>query len=332
MVKLKLSFIVLLLASISSCKAQSKQIIIHDPVAIEAEGKYYIFGTGPGIESAVSNDKINWTKSDTPLFDPMPKWFKEEVPRFDGHIWAPDISFHNGKYYLYYSISSFGSNLSCIGVATNITLDKKNKDYKWEDHGIVIESHPGRDNWNAIDPNLILDENNEPWLAFGSFWGGIKLVKLNADLFSIAQPQEWYTIAARERNFGLKDSDAGNGAIEGPFIIKKGDYYYLFVSFDLCCRGSRSTYNVRVGRSDCVTGPYVDKDGVPMLKGGGTLFIEGNDDFYAIGHNSVYNFDGQYYMFSHGYDAHDRGKPKLLVHLLDWDQEGWPYIKEYYKK
>jgi arabinan endo-1,5-alpha-L-arabinosidase len=117
--KLKLSFIATSFTLIYGCNAQSKQIIIHDPVAIQAEGKYYIFGTGPGIESAVSYDKINWKKSTVPLFDPMPAWFKQEVPKFNGHIWAPDISFHNGKYYLYYSISSFGSNQSCIGVATN---------------------------------------------------------------------------------------------------------------------------------------------------------------------------------------------------------------------
>ena len=316
-------FTILTLAVFVIANAQSKQIIIHDPVAIKAEGKYYIFGTGPGIESAVSEDKENWIKYSSPVFDPMPEWFTNEVPEFNGHIWAPDITFHNGKYYLYYSISSFGSNRSCIGVATNTTLDRTSKDYKWEDHGMIIQSIPGRDNWNAIDPNLIFDEDNTPWMSFGSFWGGLKIVKMNLNLISIAQPQEWHTIAARKKE---------NPAIEGPFIIKKDRYYYLFVSFDLCCRGAQSTYHVRVGRSESVKGPYVDKDGVPMTKGGGTLVIEGNEDFYAIGHNSVYNFDGEYYMFSHGYDAHDEGLPKLLVHILAWDKEGWPFIKEYKEK
>lgn len=330
--ELKLSFIAVLYVVAMSCTAQSKQIIMHDPVAIEADGKYYLFGTGPGIEHAISDDKENWTKFTDSVFNPMPDWFLEEVPGFNGHIWAPDIAFHNGKYYLYYSISSFGKNLSCIGVATNTTLDKNNKDYKWEDHGILIKSIPGRDNWNAIDPNLIFDENNVPWMAFGSFWGGLKIFKLNDDLISIAEPQEWRTIAARPRTSAEGEAEAGNGAIEGPFIVKKENYYYMFVSFDLCCREERSTYNVRVGRSESVTGPYVDKDGVPMTKGGGTLIIEGNDDFYAIGHNSVYNFDGQYYMYSHGYDAHDNGLPKLMVHILGWDDEGWPFVQEYIEK
>lgn len=311
---------------------QSKQIIIHDPVAIQSNGKYYIYGTGPGVESAVSDDKENWTKYTSQVFDPMPDWFKQVVPNFNGHIWAPDIIYHNGLYYLYYSISSFGSNLSCIGVATNTTLDRTCDTSKWVDHGIVVKSIPGRDNWNAIDPNIIFDENGVPWMSFGSFWGGLKIVKLNNNLISLAEPQEWHTIAARPRNLNLNEANAGNGAIEGPFIIKNGDYYYMFVSFDLCCRGANSTYNVRVGRSKKVTGPYIDKNGIPMTQGGGTLIIEGNNDFYAIGHNSVYNFDGKFYMYSHGYDVHDNGEPKLLVHILEWDNEDWPFIKEYKAK
>jgi arabinan endo-1,5-alpha-L-arabinosidase len=319
---------ILLFSALVHASAQRKPIIIHDPVAIEAEGQFYLFGTGPGLEMAVSQDKVNWIKSNSPVFNPMPDWFSEQVPKFNGHIWAPDIAFNDGTYYLYYSISSFGSNLSCIGVATNTTLSKENQDYKWEDHGVLIQSVPGRDNWNAIDPNLILDENNVPWLCFGSFWGGLKMVKLNEDLISIAEPQQWHTIAAREREFGIDDTEPGEAAIEAPFIIRKDDYYYLFVSFDKCCRGAESSYNVRVGRSDSITGPYIDKQGVPMTKGGGSLIIEGNEDYYAIGHNSVYDFGGQYYMYSHGYDVHDKGRPKLLVHILEFDQQGWPYIAE----
>ena len=325
------TFIVLfLILGIKICSAQSSQIIVHDPVAIEAEGKYYIFGTGPGIESAVSEDKIHWIKYKSPLFDPMPEWFLKEVPRFNGHLWAPDISFHNGKYYLYYSVSSFGSNLSCIGVATNVTLDRDSKNYKWIDHGPVIKSVPGRDNWNAIDPNLVYDEKNQPWLAFGSFWGGLKIVKLNEDLVSVAQPEEWHTIARREQNCYFADTSAGDAAIEAPFIFKEGDWYYLFVSFDLCCRGPQSTYNVRVGRSKSVTGPYIDRDGIELNEGGGTLVIEGDgENYYAIGHNSVYHFDGKDYMYSHGYDIKDHhGIPKLLVHRVDWDEEGWPVLTE----
>ena len=325
----KQSFIFLiLLFTIIGIQAQDHKIMVHDPVAIEAGGKYYIFNTGHGIACWSSNDMKNW-KHLPPVFENLPEWAKQAVPKFDGNIWAPDISYHNNKYYLYYSISSFGSNRSCIGVATNVTLNHENPDFKWIDHGPVIESVPGRDNWNAIDPNLIFDKQNDPWLVFGSFWGGLKIVRLNSDLISIADaPQEWYTVAARERDFTLHDRQAGNGAIEAPFIFRKGDYYYLFVSFDLCCRGSNSTYNVRVGRSKAAIGPYVDREGVFLETGGGTLVVKGDDNYYGIGHNSVYTFDGQDYMFSHAYLKKERGRPGLVIHKVTWDEDGWPVVTE----
>jgi len=309
----------------ATCCAQSNPIVVHDPVAIESDGYYYIFNTGRGIANWKSNDLKKWEHL-KPVFTVSPAWAKAEVPLFDGNIWAPDISFHNGLYYLYYSISSFGSNRSCIGVATNATLDPQKPEYKWTDHGKVIESVSGRDNWNAIDPNLIFDENGTPWLAFGSFWGGIKLVKLNSNLISIAMPQQWHTIASRDRDPLLDEGDPGNAAIEAPFVFKKGNYYYLFVSFDLCCRGANSTYNVRVGRSEKVTGPYLDKNGVSMLQGGGTLIAGGDVNFFGKGHNSVYNFNNTDYMFLHAYDKKDNGAPKLMKYVLKWDKNDWPFI------
>jgi arabinan endo-1,5-alpha-L-arabinosidase len=307
--------------------AQSNQIIVHDPVAIESDGSYYIFNTGRGIANWKSTDLVNWQFL-KPVFDKSPEWAKKEVPRFDGNIWAPDISFHNGKYYLYYSISSFASNRSCIGVATNTTLNPDDPAFKWEDHGKIVESVPGRDNWNAIDPNLCFDEAGKPWLVFGSFWGGLKIVKLSDDLLTIAVPQEWHTLASRERDPLLDETDPGNAAIEAPFIFKKGDYYYLFVSFDLCCRGANSTYNVRVGRSEKLIGPYIDKDGISMLRGGGTLIVGGDENYFAKGHNSVYTFNGTDYMLLHGYEKKSNGSPKLLKYKLGWDTNGWPIIIE----
>ncbi|HKM95026.1 MAG TPA: arabinan endo-1,5-alpha-L-arabinosidase [Prolixibacteraceae bacterium] len=308
--------------------AQHQQIIVHDPVAIESNGKYYMYSTGVGIASWISDDFVNWQFL-AQVFKPVPEWGKQKVPKFDGNMWAPDVSFHNGTFYLYYSVSSFASNLSCIGVATNSTLNPNDEGYQWIDHGAIISSVPNRDHWNAIDPNLIFDENNVPWLTFGSFWGGMKIVKLNPDLISLAEPQQWYTLASRERNFELDDADPGNAAIEAPFIYKKGEYFFLFVSFDLCCRGELSTYNVRVGRSKSAVGPYVDKEGISMLLGGGTLLVKGDENFYGVGHNSVYRFNDKDIMFSHAYDKNDKGKPKLIIHELKWDDQGWPTAIEF---
>jgi arabinan endo-1,5-alpha-L-arabinosidase len=305
----------------------TRETPVHDPVMIKQGNKYYIFCTGNGISVFSSTDLKLWRR-EMPVFFKTPGWVVKMIPSYKGNsIWAPDISFHNGKYCLYYAVSVFGKNTSCIGLAVNKTLDSASADYKWEDMGKVIQSVPGRDMWNAIDPNLVFDENNIPWLAFGSFWEGIKLVKLKDDLTSISQPEEWYTVASRPRDFKTPDTSAGNAAIEAPFIFKKEKYYYLFVSRDYCCRGDRSDYKVVVGRSEKVMGPYVDKNGIDLVKNGGTLVVQGdNKEWYGAGHNSAYTFDGKDYLIYHGYDAKDRGRSKLIINEIKW-VDGWPEIK-----
>ena len=320
---------VMILGAKISCAQDSLQtnIPVHDPVMIRQDGIFYLFATGRGISTWSSKDMRNW-KRENPVFTTPPEWAVKAVPGFKGHIWAPDITYYKGLYYLYYSISTFGKNRSCIGLATNKTLHTDSPDYLWTDHGKVIESVPGRDEWNAIDPNFILDEEQKPWLAFGSFWNGLKLVKLNEDAKTIAtDPQQWSTIASVPRNQPGSDSLAGNGAIEAPFLFKKGDYYYLFASYDYCCRGEKSTYKVRVGRSQKLTGPYLDKEQKPMTKGGGTLLVQGDANWYGAGHNSTYTFNGKDYLIFHGYDAKDKGRSKLRVEELAWDESGWPIVK-----
>ncbi len=297
----------------------TRQTPVHDPVMIKEGNTYYLFCTGFGISMLSSTDMKNW-KKEKPVFAVPPQWAVEAVPGYRGHTWAPDISYYNGKYYLYYSVSTFGKNNSCIGVAINKTLNPSSPDYKWEDMGKVIQSVSGKDRWNAIDPNLIVDENNVPWLSFGSFWSGLKLVKLNNDLKTLAQPELLISIAARPKN---------NEAIEAPFIFKKDEYYYLFASWDYCCRGEKSDYKVVVGRSKQVAGPYLDKNSVTMTSNGGTLVLEGDaKEWFGAGHNAVYHVDGKDYIVYHGYDALDKGRSKLLINELAWNNEGWPTLKK----
>lgn len=304
----------------------SSKIRVHDPVMIRQDGIYYLFSTGRGISVFSSKDMKNW-KKEKPVFETPPEWAVNTVPGYKGHTWAPDIAFHDGTYYLYYSVSSFGKNTSAIGVATNTTLHPNDPDFQWVDHGKVVQSVPGRDEWNAIDPNLAFDDNGQPWLTFGSFWAGIKLVKMDHDLKRIAQPEHWYTIAGRpEGNPEIEGQENGQNAIEAPFIFRKDGFYYLFVSFDYCCKGEKSTYKMVVGRSADLIGPYLDKEGKYMVQGGGTLVLEGNKDWHGVGHNSVYNFDGTDYLVFHGYDAADEGKPKLRIEQLDWTPDGWPVV------
>ncbi len=330
---LNIAFGVLLFSVIS----YGQSISVHDPVMAKQNDTYYLFCTGRGISVWSSKDMKEW-KREQPVFQEPPQWAVEAVPGFRGHFWAPDISFFNGKYYLYYSVSAFGKNTSCIGLATNKTIDPADPEFKWTDHGKVIQSFPGETNWNAIDPNLVVAGDGTPYLSFGSFWDGLKLVKLNSEATAPAEDINAIpTIASRKKlptdpnppAIDNNPKDAGGNAIEAPFIFKKGNYYYLFASIDYCCKGKNSTYKMIVGRSETIPGPYIDKNGKPMATGGGTILLQGNEKWHGVGHNSAYTFHGIDYIVFHGYDADDEGKSKLIIKKLDWDSEGWPVVADF---
>jgi len=327
------SFVLLSLIFSVQLPAQN-DVIVHDPVIIKQDSTYYVFCTGWGISVFSSKDMINW-KNEKPVFTKGPQWAIDSIPEFKGHIWAPDISLYNGLYYLYYSVSAFGKNTSCIGLATNKTLDPKNPNFSWIDHGKVVQSIPGVTNWNAIDPNLAVDETGTPYLCFGSFWDGIKIVKLSSDAKSVAEDIRFIPTIASRKSDSITENppavddnpvDAGGNAIEAPFIFKKGKYYYLFASIDYCCKGVNSTYKMIVGRSEKVIGPYLDQSGIPMSKGGGTIVLQGDENWSGVGHNAVATFNGIDYLVFHGYDAHDEGKPKLRIEKLEWDKNSWPTV------
>ncbi len=290
----------------------------HDPVIIKENDKYYIFSTGWGI-NVYSSDNLDEWKFEKPIFMNPPQWAMDSVPGYHGHTWAPDIAYHNGRYLVYYSVSTFGKNRSAIGVASNKTLDSNSSDFKWVDHGPVILSTPKKTNWNAIDANFILDKNGNPYLSFGSFWGGIMLAKLSDDGLSVAQSyDDFINISTRKLE---------NNAVEAPFIFKKDGWYYLFVSYDFCCRGAESTYKVVVGRSKSLKGEYFDKDGVSLLDGGGTLVVEGNEKYAGVGHNAVATLDGVDYLLFHAYDMSRKGASYLRILPITWQDE-WPTVTD----
>ena len=287
---------------------------VHDPSIIKAGDTYYLFSTRAGIAIRCSNDLTKWRLCGD-VFAHLPEWAVKDVPGLRG-LWAPDVSYFNGKYHLYYSASTFGSNRSSIGLVTNETLDPASEKYRWVDQGKVIGSNAS-DDWNAIDPDVVLDEQDQPWLAFGSFWSGIKLRKLDGATGKLSlQDQTLYSLASRPTP----------GAVEAPNIIRKNGYYYLFVSFDFCCRGKDSTYNIRVGRARRLTGPYIDRSGKPMMNGGGTLVVTGAGRWAGPGHSFVLQETGSDWLVYHAYDMEWRGVATLLVSPLRWDSEGWPTI------
>lgn len=286
-------------------------LVTHDPTILEDNGRFYVLQTGseqdglvlPGKESA---NLTHWEGTPGAFMQGnSPGWLRQYVPGVR-NLWAPDLSRFHGQFHLYYSVSTFGSNHSCIGHATRDSMSSG----RWIDRGPVMCSN-NTHNYNAIDPNIVLDDNGIPWMSFGSFWDGIKMVRLNAD--GSRADNQVHSLASR-----------GGGAIEAPVIVKRCDYYYLFVSFDKCCDGSNSTYNLRVGRSRNVTGPYVDRNGNAMMNGGGTTLVSGNTRWRGPGHNSVFFSGNKGYNLYHAYDAYDNGVPKLRISEMVWDSQGWP--------
>jgi arabinan endo-1,5-alpha-L-arabinosidase len=304
----------------------SGDISVHDPSIIKADGVYYVFCTGGGRGGGIipirrSTDLINWTRSGS-VFTVLPDWAKAEMPLAHG-IWAPDISFFNGKYYLYYAISSFGVNDSAIGLAVNETLDPSSPRYKWVDQGLVLRSHPHIDDFNAIDPTLVIEDMSNVWLCWGSFWSGLKIRRIDPTTGKLSTTDtHLYSVARRPRR-GSAQTPPVEGAIEAPTVVRRGNYWYLFASYDFCCRGANSTYNVKVGRSDNVTGPYVDRDGKPLTEDGGTPVVPAITQLWnGAGGQTVFNDGDQYYIVFHSYDK-QTGRSRLQISTLAWDDD-WP--------
>jgi arabinan endo-1,5-alpha-L-arabinosidase len=304
--------------------------ITHDPSIAREGDSYYVFATTSNAKEGqfpirCSNDLINW-KLCGQVFDKIPDWIHQVSPTTKD-LWAPDISFWNGKYHLYYAYSTFGGNTSGIALATNDTLDPKSPKYRWHDEGLVLKSTHD-DDFNAIDPNIVFDQKGQPWLSFGSFWSGIKMRRIDAATGKpSAQDSKTYALAARVKPENAESPKPGLPpdwqAIEAPFIIHHGDYFYLFVSFDLCCRGTKSSYRTMVGRSKNVTGPYLDAGGKPMLEGGGTQLLRPNDRWLGPGGESVLQRPEGDLLVFHAYDA-VTGKPALQISTITWEN-GWPH-------
>jgi arabinan endo-1,5-alpha-L-arabinosidase len=293
---------------------------VHDPALIVAGGRYYLFCTGRGIPVRQSDDLFTWRTAGRVFDKPaLPAWAAAAIPGARG-IWAPDVQKVGDEYRLYYAVSTLGSRRSVIGLATNATLDPSRPQYAWRDRGMVIDTTEADDH-NAIDPNLVLDERGQHWLVFGSYWSGIKARRIDpaTGLLSKQDPR-LYDLARRPK--------AADGAVEGAVVIRRGEFYYLFVSFDVGVRGLASTYNVRVGRSRHVTGPYRDRAGRDMLAGGGTLLLCSYANVRGPGHIGIAQTDHGDFFANHFYDVDDPPRPKLQIRPILWQPDAWPLVGE----
>lgn len=276
-----------------------------DPTVIRAEdGTFYAYATwrDKNIPVYKSTNMVNWEYQGG-------VFAAGEVPQFvpKAAIWAPDINYIEGKYVLYFSMSTWGGEWdACIGRAVSDSPIGPFRDAKMLFQG----KHIGVQ--NSIDP-VVFQEDGRKYLAWGSFHG-IYLTELTEDGLEVDDIHNLTRIAGT--------------AYEGTYIHKRGDYYYLFASTGSCCEGLKSTYHTVVGRSKSLYGPYVDKNGRRMLDNRHEILLSGDDNVKGTGHDSQIITDdkGQDWIFYHVYDvkAPNAGR-KMYMDRVTW-VDGWPQI------
>jgi arabinan endo-1,5-alpha-L-arabinosidase len=292
----------------------------HDPsTVVQHDGTFYSYATGAGLPISVSEDGWTWRRSGT-LMEALPggRPGEEVVKRGGNNTWAPDVIRSGDKYFVYYSAPGTQPK-AAIGLLVGRTLNPKSPDYKWEDGGPVVWSD-GVEDSNAIDPGVFRDPTNGSlWLTYGSYFGYIRLVQLDP--------------ATGKRLFPNRTpvNVAVNG--EASVIIFRDGWYYLLLTHGSCCAGANSSYNIRMGRSRSIAGPYLDNIGVSMLQGGGKLFLGSSGRFVGPGHFGLLDLGEGVQKFSCHYEADlDRGGSSVLdIRPLLW-RDGWPVAGENFKE
>jgi arabinan endo-1,5-alpha-L-arabinosidase len=305
---------------------------IHDPAMIKAEDVYYLYSSSNFGAFYSSKDMRKW-QLEGAVFNEIPPWLVEKIPVAD-HIGAPDITYYNGRYLLFYQSHNPNTCDAATGLTINQTLNPADPDYEWVDQGLILRSEPfyegveiycgnEKATFNAIDAHFFQDSDGKPWMVFGSTIGGIKIVALDPQTLQLADEHEFITLAQR---WLLQDDPI----IEAPYIVQRHGYYYLFMSFNHCCLEEKTQYQVRVGRAEKVTGPYYDKSGWPLYLGGGSLVIDRvtdkDGDFIGTGHNNVFAENGQDWLVHHAKKPAEDYKAYLNIRKLDWEEDSWPTV------
>ncbi len=285
---------------------------MHDPsTVIQHNGRFYSYGTGNGLPISVSDDGWTWRREGS-LMSALPggKPGPEVLARGGDNTWAPDVIKIGEKFFVYYSAPGTQPK-SAIGLLVGRSLDPESPDYQWEDGGPVVWSD-GIEDSNAIDPGVFLDPTDgRLWLVYGSYFGYIRLVELD--------PKTGQRLHPRRAPVNVAINS------EAPIIIYRDGWYYLLVTHGSCCAGANSTYNIRMGRSKKVSGPYIDNMGIDMIEGGGKLFAGSRRREIGPGHFGLLDLGEGVQKFSLHYEADlDRGGISVLdIRPLLW-RDGWP--------
>jgi arabinan endo-1,5-alpha-L-arabinosidase len=305
---MKSNFLAVTVITLSSLFAMSHALgqvagdpYIHDPsTVVQSDGKYYTFGTGGG--GLVSDD--GWT------------WHSGAV-RPGGGL-APDAIKIGDRYFVAYASKGggmSGGHAGAINTMWTKTLDPKSPDFNFQDNTVVATTD-GVEDADAIDPSFLYAKGRL-WLTYGTYFGFIRIVELNPKT------------AKR-----IPGNQAVNIAIdmEATDMMYRDGWYYLLGTHGTCCDGPNSTYNIRVGRSKNVTGPFVDNVGIPLLKGGGKLFVGAEGRNIGAGHFGLLDLGDGVQKFSCHYESDmDRsGRSVLDIRPLLW-KDGWPVAGDHFQ-
>lgn len=290
----------------------SGDLSTHDPSRVIKDGsKYYFYSTGNNIPSKVSSDGIHWTAGKSVLpSSGTPAWARKAVPGNDGHnVWAPDVIYNNGLFYLYYALAG-NKYYTAIGLVTSPTLDQSASNYKWTDRGEVIGTAGSSQRYSAIDPAPYFDASGNMWLSWGSGY-----------IFKSTEPQIFEI--RLNKSTGLRADNVihavSNGHEEASYVYHHGSYYYLFWNTGGCCSGAASTYTIHVARSTSVTGPYVGSSGAANSS---NVFIASHGNIHGPGQIGILDTGSTSYYTYHYYP--NSGFSVLGEGVLGWSSSGWP--------
>ncbi|OJJ59081.1 hypothetical protein ASPSYDRAFT_89800 [Aspergillus sydowii CBS 593.65] len=325
-------------------RAHGTDFLIHDPSIVQVEDTFYSYSVAPGIAIHQSSSLDGpWTQTGSVLGG------NSVIRKGDNKSpWAPNTIQIGDKFYCYYAVSNSGCRDSAIGVASSDSPGPGN----WTDHGLILQSGTGdgsdtspMDQSNAIDANVFVDFDGSVYLIFGSFWTGIWQVKLDEDLVSVeghetrslssahlaAEPGKVWR--ARKTASPICGDPSGGHPIEGAFLAYHAPYYYLWYSWGRCCefknpkmRTNGQEYRIRVGRSDNVRGPFVDKEGNDLVDGGGETVYGSNGDVFAPGGQGIMSDltgDILYYHYLNSSISYEFGQARLGWNRLEY-VDGWP--------